>query len=49
VKPDWDLAGAVEDTQLLFEVGLRVAQGDKWPEWKPGTEFKDKRERMLRK
>ncbi len=49
VKPDWDLAGAVEDAQLLFEVGLRVTQGDKWPEWKPGTEFKDKREKMLRK
>ncbi|MBI1764374.1 MAG: hypothetical protein HYR56_23350 [Acidobacteria bacterium] len=24
--------------------GYRVAQGDKWPEWKPGTEFKAKRE-----
>lgn len=49
VKPDWDLAGAVEDTQLFFEVGLRVAQTDKWPEWKPGTEFKAKREAMLMK
>lgn len=48
VKPDWDLAGAVEDTQLFFEVGLRVAQTDKWPEWKPGTEFKAKREAMLK-
>jgi Zn-dependent M28 family amino/carboxypeptidase len=48
VKPDWDLAGAVEDTQLLFEVGYLVAQGDKFPEWKPGTEFKAKREEMLR-
>ena len=25
VKPDWDLAGAVEDLRLLFEVGYRVA------------------------
>ena len=48
VKPDWDLAGAIEDTQLLFQVGFRVAQGDKWPEWKPGTEFKAKREAMLK-
>ncbi|MGE0103076.1 MAG: M28 family metallopeptidase [Blastocatellales bacterium] len=48
VKPDWDLAGAVEDTQLFFEVGLRVAQADKWPEWKPGAEFKAKREAMLK-
>ena len=47
VKPDWDLPGAVEDLQLLFEVGNRVAQTDKWPEWKPGTEFLAKREAML--
>ncbi len=48
VKPDWDLTGAVEDARLLFEVGYRVAQGDRYPEWKPGTEFKAKREAMLR-
>ena len=47
VKPDWDLAGAVEDLQLLFEVGNRVAQTDKWPEWKPATEFLAKRQAML--
>jgi Zn-dependent M28 family amino/carboxypeptidase len=49
VKPDWDLSGAVEDVQLFFQVGYRVAQGDKYPEWKPGTEFKAKREEMLKK
>lgn len=48
-KPDWDLTGAVEDLQLLFELGYRVAQGDRYPEWKPGTEFKAKREEMLKK
>ena len=48
VKPDWDLAGAVEDTQTLFHVGYRVAQADSYPEWKPGTEFKARREAMLR-
>jgi Zn-dependent M28 family amino/carboxypeptidase len=49
VKPDWDLTGAVEDTKLLFEVGYQVAIGDKWPEWKPGVEFKAKRDAMLKK
>jgi Zn-dependent M28 family amino/carboxypeptidase len=49
IKPDWDLAGAVEDMQLQFQVGYRVAQGRTWPEWKPGTEFKQRREEMLRK
>jgi Zn-dependent M28 family amino/carboxypeptidase len=47
VKPDWDLAGAVEDLQLYFRVGYQVAQDSKWPEWKPGTEFKEKRDQML--
>ena len=47
VKPDWDLSGAVEDLRLLFEVGYRVAQGDTYPEWKPGTEFKGVRDAML--
>lgn len=49
IKPDWDLTGAVDDTQLLLEVGYRVAHDDRWPEWKPGTEFKAKREEMLKK
>ena len=47
VKPDWDLSGAVEDTKMLYLVGWRVAQGQTWPEWKPGTEFKATREKML--
>ena len=49
VKPDWDLAGAVEDGQLLYTVGYRVANADKFPEWKPGNEFRAKREEMLKK
>src|SRR5579885_1074371 len=48
VKPDWDLSGAVEDAQLLFVVGYDVAQADKYPEWKPGTEFKAKRDAMMK-
>jgi Zn-dependent M28 family amino/carboxypeptidase len=47
VLPDWDLSGAREDLQLLFGVGYRVAQRDEMPEWKPGTEFKAKRDEML--
>jgi len=47
-KPDWDLSGAVEDLQAFFEVGYKVAQTDRWPEWKPGTEFKAKRDSMLK-
>jgi Zn-dependent M28 family amino/carboxypeptidase len=49
VRPDWDLSGAVQDVQLLLEVGYQVANGDKFPEWKPGSEFKPKRDAMLKK
>jgi len=49
VKPDWDLSGAAEDAQLLYAVGYRVANADKFPEWKAGNEFKAKREEMLKK
>jgi Zn-dependent M28 family amino/carboxypeptidase len=49
VDPNWDLSGAVQDVQLLFEAGYQVANGDKFPEWKPGTEFKAKRDEMLKK
>ncbi|WP_291160113.1 M28 family metallopeptidase [Gemmatimonas sp. UBA7669] len=49
VKPDWDLSGAVEDTRALLAVGYRVANGETWPTWKPGTEFKAKRDSTLAK
>jgi Zn-dependent M28 family amino/carboxypeptidase len=49
VRPDWDLSGAVQDVQLVFEVGYEVANGDKFPEWKPGSEFKAKRDAMQKK
>jgi Zn-dependent M28 family amino/carboxypeptidase len=47
--PNWDLSGAVQDIQLLFEVGYQVANAEKFPEWKPGAEFKAKRDAMLKK
>ena len=47
VRDDWDMAGAVEDVALLFEAGRRVADGDAWPAWKAGAEFKVVRELSL--
>lgn len=49
IKPDWDLSGAVEDGQLFFQVGYHVTQNDRYPDWKPGTEFKALREEMLKR
>jgi Zn-dependent M28 family amino/carboxypeptidase len=49
VKPGWTFEGAAQDTEFLLEVGLRVANGDTWPEWRPGNEFKAKRDAMMAK
>lgn len=49
VKADWDLSGAADDAELLLAVGYRVANAPKAPEWKPGNEFKAKREESLKK
>jgi Zn-dependent M28 family amino/carboxypeptidase len=48
IKPDWDLAGAVDDAQLLTVIGYRVAQAEKYPEWKAGSEFKAKRDETMK-
>ncbi len=47
ITPEWDLSGAAEDLKLLLAVGYRVAQAEKFPEWKAGNEFKAVREKML--
>jgi Zn-dependent M28 family amino/carboxypeptidase len=48
VRPDWDMSGAAEDLQFYWMVGYRVAQAGKFPEWKPGTEFRALREAQLK-
>jgi Zn-dependent M28 family amino/carboxypeptidase len=47
IKPWWDLRGAAIDADLLFQIGRDVAGGDAWPEWKPGCEFKGRRDDMM--
>jgi Zn-dependent M28 family amino/carboxypeptidase len=49
VTPDWDLSGLAEDVQLLFAVGYRVAQADRYPAWSPGNEFKAIRDAQLKR
>jgi Zn-dependent M28 family amino/carboxypeptidase len=48
LKPDWDFAGAALDARLFFEIGRAVADGDTWPQWREGNEFKARRDAMLR-
>ncbi len=42
VKPDWDLSGAVQDLQVLLDVGYRVAEADGRPTWKPDAVWRPK-------
>jgi Zn-dependent M28 family amino/carboxypeptidase len=46
--PKWDMKAAVADGDALLQVALHVATADKWPEWKPGAEFRAIREESLR-
>jgi Zn-dependent M28 family amino/carboxypeptidase len=47
IKPDWDYSGAVEDTQLCFYLGAKVANDTKLPAWNPGDEFEAARKKAL--
>jgi Zn-dependent M28 family amino/carboxypeptidase len=48
-RPEWDLAGAMQDLHVYFVVGSRIAAADRYPEWKPGAEFRARREQMLQR
>ena len=38
-REDWDLTGIVQDTQMLFDVGVGVANAEVWPKWNEASEF----------
>jgi Zn-dependent M28 family amino/carboxypeptidase len=40
----WNLEGGLEDIGLLYMIGKKLAYGNSWPQWKPGSEFKAIRE-----
>jgi hypothetical protein len=42
------MSGALEDLKVFFAVGYRVAEADTLPQWKPGSEFKARREEMMK-
>jgi hypothetical protein len=46
-EASWNLEGAVEDAQLFFLVGLKVANADQLPSWVPGDEFEAARKKAL--
>ena len=48
VTPDWDLSGAVEDLELYLRVGRAIADGRAFPQWKPGAQWKARRDETMR-
>lgn len=44
-NPNWDLSGAIDDLQLLFNIAKRLSYGHEWPQWKDGSEFKAERDK----
>lgn len=41
----WSLEGAALDGAMLYDLGRKLANARAWPEWKPGAEFKAKRDK----
>lgn len=41
---NWDLRGAAQDVELLYEMGKELANPGVWPNWKPDSEFKPVRD-----
>ena len=39
-SPDWDLRGAAQDIALLQAIGGQLANSRRWPQWRPGSEFR---------
>jgi Zn-dependent M28 family amino/carboxypeptidase len=44
---EWDFSGAVEDAQLLFYLGAKVADADALPQWNKGDEFEAARKKAI--
>ena len=40
VDDSWNLEGAAQDVDLMLDIGRDLATSTRWPEWKPGSEFK---------
>jgi Zn-dependent M28 family amino/carboxypeptidase len=49
IRPDWDLSGALQDLQIYYLMAYRLAQTDTFPGWTPGSEFKARRDAMMKK
>jgi Zn-dependent M28 family amino/carboxypeptidase len=47
LRDTWDWSGVVQDAELLFHLGVKVANATPLPAWKPGDEFEAARKKAL--
>jgi Zn-dependent M28 family amino/carboxypeptidase len=47
-RATWDLRGIMQDLELYYMLGEKLANSREWPEWKEGSEFKALRKRQSR-
>ncbi len=45
-RADWDLTGVVDDMNALYRLGDKLADGNDWPNWHPGNEFRAIRDKQ---
>ncbi|HET6942031.1 MAG TPA: M28 family metallopeptidase [Sphingomicrobium sp.] len=43
-SPDWNLGGAVQEADLFYAIGAKLANSRDWPRWLPSSEFAKVRE-----
>ena len=43
----WELSGAVQDTQMYYQIGYQLAMNRSFPNWREGTEFRALRNAMM--
>lgn len=39
-KPEWTFAGAARDLQVLYMLGMQLADSRQWPDWSSDSEFR---------
>jgi Zn-dependent M28 family amino/carboxypeptidase len=45
--PSWNISGPLDDAIVLFAFGERLANGEMWPNWREGNEFRRIRDSSL--
>jgi Zn-dependent M28 family amino/carboxypeptidase len=49
-EPDkWNFDGMIEDIKVCFETGYDLSISDEFPDWRPGSPFKQLRDKMMMK